>query len=145
MEENKKYLIRQISKQYNIDYYVKWIKFIPIGLFTILNPVLIYDEFVEGNLIRVIFFLIAEVFFLFLFYFSYLSIKEKTSFTKSRINKCFDNPHILNRIIIYNNKILFDISEMEDEAFYLNNSDLKDKVVSDLKIVFGNSKIIYNS
>lgn len=74
----------------------------------------------------------------------YLSIRQKTSFAKSLINKCFHNQDILNKIIITNNKILSDISDMEDESIYLKNTEYRRKLINALKSVFGKSKIISN-
>ena len=71
-------------------------------------------------------------------------LEEKTSFSKSRINKCFQNQNILNKIIVSDNKILFDISDMEDEAIYLKSSEYKKVIVNSLKSVFGESKIVSN-
>lgn len=88
--------------------------------------------------------LLAEFLFLFLSYSMYLDIRGKNSFTKSRIYKGFQDKNIVNRIIVSDNKILFDISDMEDEAIYLNNSEYRRNIVNSLKKVFGESKIVSN-
>jgi hypothetical protein len=137
MTQDRVYLIKQFNRLYKIDYFSKLVKLIPLLLFVALSPFLIYDEFISGKYLSAFFILIAELLFLFLSYTTFLSIREKTSFAKSRINICFQNPTILNKIIISDNKILFDISDMEDEAIYLKNSEYKKVIVNSLNSVFG--------
>jgi hypothetical protein len=144
MEQDKAFLIKQFKRLYKIEYSSKIVKLILLLLFVVLSPILIYDEFILGKYLTAVFISIAELLFLFLSYTTFLSIREKTSFAKSRINKCFQNPTILNKIIISDNKILFDISDMEDEAIYLKNSEYKKVIVNSLKSVFGESKIVSN-
>ncbi|NLI41639.1 MAG: hypothetical protein GX421_10745 [Caldisericales bacterium] len=144
MEQNKTFLIKQFKRLYKIEYFSKMVKLIPLLLFVVLSPILVYDEFISGKYLTAIFISIAELLFLFLSYTTFLSIKGKTSFSKSRINKCFQNQNILNKIIVSDNKILFDISDMEDEAIYLKSSEYKKVIVNSLKSVFGESKIVSN-
>ncbi|MBP8994471.1 MAG: hypothetical protein KBG30_11780 [Bacteroidales bacterium] len=144
MEQDKTFLIKQFKRLYKIEYFSKMVKLIPLLLFVVLSPILVYDEFISGKYLTAIFISIAELLFLFLSYTTFLSIKEKTSFSKSRINKCFQNQNILNKIIVSDNKILFDISDMEDEAIYLKSSEYKKVIVNSLKSVFGESKIVSN-
>lgn len=144
MEQDKAFLIKQFKRLCKIEYFSKMVKLIPLLLFVVLSPILVYDEFISGKYLTAIFISIAELLFLFLSYTTFLSIKEKTSFSKSRINKCFQNQNILNKIIVSDNKILFDISDMEDEAIYLKSSEYKKVIVNSLKSVFGESKIVSN-
>ena len=144
MEDVKLYLIGQFNRLYIIEYYSKLAKLIPLVLFVALNPILIYDEFIAGKYLTTIFLIIAELLFLFLFFTMNKDIRERTSFAKSRISKCFQNQNILNKIIVSDNKILFDISDMKDEAIYIKNSEYKRNIVNSLKKVFGESKIVSN-
>lgn len=144
MTQDNEYLFKQFNRLYKIEYLSKLVKFVPLILFVLLSPILIYDEFILGNYLTVVFLLIAEFLFLFLSYSMYSDIRDKTSFTKSRIYKGFQDKNIVNRIIVSDNKILFDISDMEDEAIYLKDSEYKRNIVNSLKSVFGESKIVSN-
>jgi hypothetical protein len=144
MTQDNEYLFKQFNRLYKIEYLSKLVKFVPLVLFVLLSPILIYDEFILGNYLTVVFLLIAEFLFLFLSYSMYSDIRDKTSFTKSRIYKGFQDKNIVNRIIVSDNKILFDISDMEDEAIYLKDSEYKRNIVNSLKSVFGESKIVFN-
>ncbi|MCB0537100.1 MAG: hypothetical protein KDC92_09765 [Bacteroidetes bacterium] len=144
MTQDNEYLFKQFNRLYKIEYLSKLVKFVPLVLFVLLSPILIYDEFILGKYLTVVFLLIAEFLFLFLSYSMYSDIRDKTSFTKSRIYKGFQDKNIVNRIIVSDNKILFDISDMEDEAIYLKDSEYKRNIVNSLKSVFGESKIVSN-
>lgn len=144
MTQDNEYLFKQFNRLYKIDYLSKLVKLVLLVLFVLLSPILIYDKFISGKYLTVVFLLIAEFLFLFLSYSMYSEIRGKTSFTKSRIYKGFQDKNIVNRIIVSDNKILFDISDMEDEAIYLKNSEYKRNIVNSLKSVFGESKIVSN-
>ena len=144
MTQDNEYLFKQFNRLYKIEYLSKLVKFVPLILFVLLSPILIYDEFILGKYLTVVFLIIAEFLFLFLSYSMYSDIRDKTSFTKSRIYKGFQDKNIVNRIIVSDNKILFDISDMEDEAIYLKDSEYKRNIVNSLKSVFGESKIVSN-
>ena len=144
MTQDNEYLFKQFNRLYKIEYLSKLVKFVPLVLFVLLSPIVIYDEFILGKYLTVVFLLIAEFLFLFLSYSMYSDIRDKTSFTKSRIYKGFQDKNIVNRIIVSDNKILFDISDMEDEAIYLKDSEYKRNIVNSLKSVFGESKIVSN-
>ena len=144
MTQDNEYLFKQFNRLYKIEYLSKLVKFVPLVLFVLLSPILIYDEFILGKYLTVVFLLIAEMLFLFLSFSMYSDIRGKTSFVKSRIYKCFQNQNIMSKIIVSDNKILFDISDMEDEAIYLKDSEYKRNIVNSLKSVFGESKIVSN-
>ena len=144
MIQENEYLLKQFKRLYKIEYISKLVKFVPIVLFVLLSPILIYDELISGKYLTVVFLLLAEFLFLFLSYSMYSDIRGKNSFAKSRIFKGFQDKNIVNRIIVSDNKILFDISDMEDEAIYLNNSEYRRNIVNSLKKVFGESKIVSN-
>lgn len=144
MTDDTEYLFTQFNRLYKIEYYSKLVKLIPLVLFVVLSPILIYDEFISGKYLTVVFLLIAEMLFLFLSFSMYSDIRGKTSFVKSRIYKYFQNQNIMSKIIVSDNKILFDISDMEDEAIYLKDSEYKRNIVNSLKSVFGESKIVSN-
>lgn len=144
MTDDTEYLFKQFNRLYKIEYYSKLVKLIPLVLFVVLSPILIYDEFISGKYLTVVFLLIAEMLFLFLSFSMYSDIRGKTSFVKSRIYKCFQNQNIMSKIIVSDNKILFDISDLEDEAIYLKDSEYKRNIVNSLKSVFGESKIVSN-
>lgn len=144
MTDDTEYLFTQFNRLYKIEYYSKLVKLIPLVLFVVLSPILIYDEFISGKYLTVVFLLIAEMLFLFLSFSMYSDIRGKTSFVKSRIYKCFQNQNIMSKIIVSDNKILFDISDMEDEVIYLKDSEYKRNIVNSLKSVFGESKIVSN-
>ena len=144
MPQDNEYLFKQFNRLYKIEYLSKLVKLVPLVLFVVLSPILIYDVFISGKYLTVVFLLIAEFLFLFLSYSIYIVIRGKTSFAKSRIYKGFQNQNIVNRIIVSDNKILFDISDMEDEEIYLKNTEYKGKIVNSLKSVFGESKIVSN-
>ena len=144
MTQDNEYLFKQFNRLYKIEYLSKLVKFVPLVLFVLLSPILIYDEFILGKYLTVVFLIIAEFLFLFLSYSMYSDIRDKTSFTKSRIYKGFQDKNIVNRIIVSDNKILFDISDMEDEAIYLKDSEYKRNIVNSLKSEFGESKIVSN-
>ena len=120
------------------------VKLFLLVLFVLLNPILIYDGIITRKVFAVILLSIAEFLFLFLSYSTYSDVRNKNSFSKSRIYKGFQNQNIVNRILVSDNKIIFDISGMEDESLYLKNSEYKRKIVNSLKSVFGESKIITN-
>lgn len=144
MTQDNEYLFKQFNRLYKIDYISRLVKLLPLVLFVLLCPILIYDEFISGKYLTVVFLLIAEMLFLFLSFSMYSDIRGKTSFVKSRIYKCFQNQNIMSKIIVSDNKILFDISDMEDEAIYLKDSEYKRNIVNSLKSVFGESKIVSN-
>lgn len=144
MTQDSEYLFKQFNRLYKFNYIRKLVKIVPLVLFVILSPILIYDDFISGKYLTAVLLLIAEFLFLFLSYSMYSDIRGKISFTKSRIYKGFQDNNIVNKIIVSDNKILFDISDMEDEAIYLKNSKYKMTIVNSLKSVFGESKIISN-
>ena len=144
MTQDCKYLITQFRRLYKIELFNKMVKLFLLVLFVLLNPILIYDGIITRKVFTVILLSIAEFLFLFLSYSTYSDVKNKNSFSKSRIYKGFQNQNIVNRIIVSDNKIIFDISGMEDESLYLKNSEYKRKIVNSLKSVFGESKIITN-
>lgn len=144
MTQDCKYLITQFRRLYKIELFNKMVKLFLLVLFVLLNPILIYDGIITRKVFTVILLSIAEFLFLFLSYSTYSDVKNKNSFSKSRIYKGFQNQNIVNRIIVSDNKIIFDISGMEDESVYLKISEYKRKIVNSLKSVFGESKIITN-
>ena len=144
MIQENEYLLKQFKRLYKIEYISKLVKFVPLVLFVLLSPILIYDELISGKYLTVVFLLLAEFLFLFLSYSMYSDIRGKNSFAKSRIFKGFQDKNIVNRIIVSDNKILFDLLDMEDEAIYLNNSEYRRNIVNSLKKVFGESKIVSN-
>jgi hypothetical protein len=143
MTEDEHYLMRQFKRLYKIEYYSKLAKLVPYLLFIVLSPIIIYDEFISERYLTVFFLFMAELLFLFLAYSKYSSLKENKSFAQSRIYKCMHNKELANKIIVSNSKILFDISDMEDETLILNNSEYKNKIVDSLKNVFGESKLVF--
>ncbi|MFA5431858.1 MAG: hypothetical protein WC319_03180 [Candidatus Paceibacterota bacterium] len=144
MTQDCKYLITQFRRLYKIELFNKMVKLFLLVLFVLLNPILIYDGIITRKVFTVILLSIAEFLFLFLSYSTYSDVKNKNSFSKSRIYKGFQNQNIVNRIIVSDNKIIFDISGMEDESVYLKISEYKRKIVNSLKSVFGESKIVTN-
>lgn len=144
MTQDCKYLITQFRRLYKIELFNKMVKLFLLVLFVLLNPILIYDGIITRKVFTVILLSIAEFLFLFLSYSTYSDVRNKNSFSKSRIYKGFQNQNIVNRIIVSDNKIVFDISGMEDESIYIKNSEYKRKIVNSLKSVFGESKIVTN-
>jgi hypothetical protein len=144
MTQDSEYLFKQFKRLYTIAYLSKLVRLVLPVLFVLLSPILIYDKFISGEYFDVVFLSLAELLFLFLSYSMYSDNRGKTSFTKSRIYKGFHDKNIVNRIIVSDNKILFDLSDMEDEVIYLKNSEYKRKIVNSLKSVFGESKIVTN-
>jgi len=142
--EKKDYLIIQFTRLFKIDHYGNIIKLIPILLFIILSPFLIYNEFLAENYLNLFVLLFAEILFAFIAYSKYATIRIKSSFRKSRIYMCFQNKDNLNKIIISKSKILFDIIGMEDESINLKDSDYRDTIIASLKEFYGDSKIIFN-
>ena len=89
MIQENEYLLKQFKRLYKIEYISKLVKFVPLVLFVLLSPILIYDELISGKYLTVVFLLLAEFLFLFLSYSMYSDIRGKNSFTKSRIYKGF--------------------------------------------------------
>ena len=141
---DEKYLINQIGRLYTINLYINALKLSAYVILVLSSPILIYVEFVSGEYSTAVFLFVSELIFLYLTYKMFLHIKNISSFAKSQISKCFQNQNILNKIIVSDNKILFDISDMEDEAIYIKNSEYKRNIVNSLKSVFGESKIVSN-
>ena len=76
MKEDNEYLLKQFKRFYKIEYISKLVKFVPLVLFVLLSPILIYDEFILGKYLTVVFLLIAEFLFLFLSYSMYSDIRD---------------------------------------------------------------------
>lgn len=56
MKENNEYLLKQFRRLYKIEYISKLVKFVPLILFVLLSPILIYDELISGKYLNVVFF-----------------------------------------------------------------------------------------
>jgi hypothetical protein len=138
---DKEYLISQFKRLNNIDLLNSFFKLIPLLLFVFINPFVMYFEFINKNFFTFSFLIIAEILFAFLAYTIFLNILKIYDFSKSKIFYSIKNKEIVNKIILSNNKILFDLIGTEDEIVYLSNSDLKSKIVFAMKKYFGESKV----
>ena len=76
MTDDTEYLFTQFNRLYKIEHLSKLVKFVPLVLFVLLSPILIYDEFILGKYLTVVFLLIAEFLFLFLSYSMYSDIRD---------------------------------------------------------------------
>ena len=95
MTQDCKYLITQFRRLYKIELFNKMVKLFLLVLFVLLNPILIYDGIITRKVFTVILLSIAEFLFLFLSYSTYSDVKNKNSFSKSRIYKGFQNQNIV--------------------------------------------------
>ena len=142
--ENINFLIKNFEKKYKRELYYKLFKLIPVLFFVIICPIAFYKEFLNQNTFNCILLLIAEIFFIVLLL-SYLkSLINYKVFHNSNIFKCIQNPDILNIIIIEDTKLFFDIDGIEDETIYLTKDKNYQKIIEELKNVFGDSKIKYS-
>lgn len=138
---DKEHLLSQLKRLNRIDLANSILKLIPLVLFVLLNPIIIINEIGKDFSFTVVFLIIAEFLFVFLAYTVFSNVLKVYNFKKSNLFNCIQNTIIVNKIIVQDNKILFDLIETEDEILYLNNSDLKSKIVLAMKKYFGESKV----
>lgn len=135
------FLIKYFEKKYKRELYFKSLKLIPVLFFVIICPIAFYKEFLNQNTFNCIMLIIAEIFFIVLLLSYFKSLMNYKVFHKSNIFKCFQNPNILNKIIIQDSKLFFDIDGIEDETIFLTKDKYYQKIIESLKNVFGDFKI----
>jgi hypothetical protein len=143
--ETKNELIKQLNSYRKAKFYSQLIKVAFISFFIILAPFAIYDKWLNEEFSTVILLLAAESVFIVIAIVLFNNSKDFYSIKKSRIYCCIDNPENVAEIIVTSQKILFELNGMEDETIYIKPSTNRDKLLSNIKQVFGESKIVNNS
>lgn len=140
----KKELIKQLHKKYNVHFYSQLIKVLIILLFILLTPFSIYEKWQENEILTLILLIITESVFIFILIILFNSAKEHYSLKNSSIYKCIDNPESITEIIVTQKKILFEIKGIEDETIFIKHSAKRERLLSYIKQIFGENKIINN-
>lgn len=142
--EAKKKLIKQLRQKYKVLFYSQLIKVLFVLLFILLTPFSIYEKWQDNEFLTLILLIIAELVFIFIFIILFNSAIEHYSLKNSSIYKCIDNPENITEIIVTPKKILFEIKGMEDETIFIKHSAKRERLLSYLKQIFGENKIINN-
>lgn len=142
--EAKKKLIKQLRQKYKVLFYSQLIKVLFVLLFILLTPFSIYEKWQDNEFLTLILLIIAELVFIFILIILFNSAKEHYSLKNSSIYKCIDNPENITEIIVTPKKILFEIKGMEDETIFIKHSAKRERLLSYIKQIFGENKIINN-
>jgi len=138
------FLINKFEQIYKIEVYLKLIKLIPTVFLIIICPFALFKEIVIFQYFNGIMLIIAETLLIFFLVNQIKNLKSRNFFKNSNILKCFFDKNILNKIIVTDNKLFFDINGIEDETIYLKNDKNMQKIINSLIIVFNESKIVYS-
>lgn len=135
------YLFKQFNKIYLFDLSLKSLKLFATLFFVIICPIVIYKEIILLNYFSTIILLLAEVLLVIFAISQIVNLKRKNFFKKSNVCKCFKDKTLLNKIVISDKKVFFDIIDIEDETITLNHSNNVKLITTSLKSLFGESKI----
>lgn len=140
--ESKNYLIKQIEYLRRVEFYSQLSKLILLSLYVIISPFVIYAKIINSELFVALILIIAEIVLIVLSYNIFFKVLEFSSIKNSRIYQCIDNPELVNEVLVSNNKILFELKGIQDEALFLKNSDYRNEIIDSIRTVFGKTKVI---
>lgn len=142
--DTKQRLIKHISKYRKIKFCYTLAKITVIGILIILSPLLSLDYFHSKDIIKgVLFFILSEIILVGIFLFLLNQLSQLYSIKNSRVYLSINDIDSVSKIMIYKDKIFFDICGMEDETIYIGDSKSREKLITDIVNVFGESKITY--
>jgi hypothetical protein len=142
--DGKENLIRHLKKLRKNLFYSRIGKITPLFFFVILTPISIYSKVQEKDILTVVLLTIAELFFLGIIVVVLKSATEYNNIKNSRIYQCIENPGAVNEIVVTPHKIVFEIKGMEDESIFLRESKFRTELLTYIKEVFGEKKIVIN-
>lgn len=137
-------LIKEFQKFRRRDFFCRLLKIIFLATLSILTPFLIYDTIIKQDIMTVIVLLIAELLFVIL---AIMLFRDALEFYKIKGNslfQCIDNPELLTEIIVTPHKIVFEIKGMIDETIHIKESKYRSLLITNIKEVFGEDKIVKN-
>lgn len=140
--ESKNYLIKQIEYLRRVEFYSQLSKLILLSLYVIISPFVIYAKIINSELFVALILIFAEIVLIVLSYNIFFKVLEFSSIKNSRIYQCIDNPELVNEVLVSNNKILFELKGIQDEALFLKNSDYRNEIIDSIRTVFGKTKVI---
>lgn len=138
------FLIRKFEQIYKVEVYLKLIKLIPTIFLVIICPFALFKEIAIYQYFNGIILIIAEFLLIFYLVNQIKNLKNRNYFKNSNILKCFYDKSILNKIIVTDNKLFFDINGIEDETINLKNEKELKIIINSLTFVFSESKIVYS-
>ncbi len=143
MDNKKEQLIKLIHELRGPDKLKIYFRLFILVLLVILNPVIIARTLQKGDSVMVIFLLLSEIILLSFLYGFWNSIKESLKENENeKILNVIYNTSIVNKIIFSDHKIIFDITEDEDEVLFVKNENKLKEIQKLLSEHFGSSKIL---
>lgn len=143
MDNKKEQLIKLIHELRGPDKLKIYFRLSIVALLVILNPVIIARTLQKGDSVMVIFLLLSEIILLSFLYGFWNSIKESLKKNENeKILNVIYNTSIVNKIIFSDHKIIFDITEDEDEVLFVKNENKLKEIQKLLSEHFGSSKIL---
>lgn len=141
--DKKEQLIKLIHELRGPDKLKIYFRLSILALLVILNPVIIARTLQKGDSVMVIFLLLSEIILLSFLYGFWNSIKESLKKNENeKILNVIYNTSIVNKIIFSDHKIIFDITEDEDEVLFVKNENKLKEIQKLLSEHFGSSKIL---
>lgn len=126
------------------EFFTRIYRLIPVSLFIVLSPILIWDNIIKKEYLIILLLLIAELAFFVLAFLLVKGAKDYLFINNSRIFQCINSPEKVTEILVTSQKIVFEIKGLEDETIYLKNSKFKANVILNIKKIFGEEKVIMN-
>ena len=143
MDNKKEQLIKLIHELRGPDKLKIYFRLSILALLVILNPVIIARTLQKGDSVMFIFLLLSEIILLSFLYGFWNSIKESLKENENeKILNVIYNTSIVNKIIFSDHKIIFDITEDEDEVLFVKNENKLKEIQKLLSEHFGSSKIL---
>ena len=142
--DTKERLVKHLKKLRKNEFYFLLVKIIFITTFLILTPIIIYEKIQERDFITIVLLLIAEMVLILVAIMLLKTAFEIFKIENSSIYQCINNPNAVTEIVITPNKIVFEIKGMEDETLFLKKSHFRSEMLSYIKEVFGENKIVDN-
>lgn len=142
--DNEKILIDNISKLQKWEFYKWLINLVIISILVFISPFLIVEKYMTGDYLTCLFLLLAEIVLIGVAYILFKLVKEKASIKNNNIYRCIQNPELVTEIIVSENRIHFEIKGMEDVSIFFRHREEGKKLVSIIRLVFGESKIVYD-
>ena len=141
--DKKEQLIKLIHELRGPDKLKIYFRLFILVLLVILNPVIIARTLQKGDSVMFIFLLLSEIILLSFLYGFWNSIKESLKENENeKILNVIYNTSIVNKIIFSDHKIIFDITEDEDEVLFVKNENKLKEIQNLLSEHFGSSKIL---
>ena len=142
--EGREQFTNQLKRLRKNEFYRRLVKLIILAVFIILTPFIIFEKILEKDIVTLGILLFSELFFIVITIMILKSALEFFRLKNSRIYQCIENPDAVTEIVITPHKIVFEIKGMEDETIFLKHSQFRSELITNIKEVFGENKIVNN-